>query len=73
MKILLNMCANRAMLKRKPIFIFAGSKVMKKLILTLTVIGLLAIGGFILLLSQTTADNAPSGPVITDLTEQLGE
>ena len=72
-KFLLNMCAKRAMLKRKPIFILQKAKFMKKLILTLGVLGLIFVGGFMFLLTQTTPDKAPSDPVVIDLTDKLGE
>lgn len=45
---------------------------MKKLIVTLGLLGLLAVGGFMFLLSQTAPEKAPSNPVEVDLTEKLG-
>jgi hypothetical protein len=45
---------------------------MKKLILTLCVLGLLAVGVIMFLLSHAAPENAPSAPIEVDLTEKLG-
>lgn len=43
---------------------------MKKALLALVLFAIIVAGGFMLLLSQSSPDNAPRGEVITDITPE---